>query len=132
MSHFMRYSASTKTALFGHLTAFKLKPDIKRRPTSRVLRSGIKHALERCTRVCKTKITHNPGPESLKGAVVSEIGRRDCYASENMMHGLGLKHVHLVVSRALDSIQPKYCPNEYIRSYNGLIRGILPHEMRIS
>lgn len=26
----------------------------------------------------------------------------------------------------------KYCRNEYIRSYNGLIRGTLPHEMRIS
>jgi hypothetical protein len=128
----MRYSASTKTAFFGHLTAFNLKLDIKRRPTSHVMHCGIDHAVERYTRICNTLLAYIPNPESLKGAVVIEIGRRDCYASANMMHGLGLKHVHLVVSPALDLTEPKYCRNEYIRSYNGLIRGILPHEMRIS
>jgi hypothetical protein len=132
MSHFMRYSAATKTAFFGHLTAFKLKLDIRRRPTSRVMHCGIDHAVERYNRNRKTSRAHIPNPESLKGAVVSEIGLRDCYASANMMHGLGLKHVHLVVSRALDLTKPKYCCNEYIRSYNGLISGILPHELMIS
>ena len=96
MSKFTHYQAAIKTAFFGHLTAFKLKHNIKRRPTSRVMHSGIEHAVKRYTRICKTLLAHIPEPGCLKGAVTSEIGCGDCFAAADMMLGLGAKHVHLV------------------------------------
>jgi SAM-dependent methyltransferase len=96
MSQFTHYKAAIKTGFYGHLTAFKLKYHLKRRPTSRVMHAGIEHAVERYTRICKTLLGHIPNPGSLKDAVVSEIGCGDCFASADMMLGLGAKHVHLV------------------------------------
>ena len=96
MSQFTHYKAAMKTGFFGHLTAFKLKHNIKRRPTSRVMHFGIDHAVERYTRICKTLLAHIPDPGSLEDAVVSEIGCGDCFAAADMMLGLGAKHVHLV------------------------------------
>jgi len=102
MSQFTHYRAAIKTAFFGHLTAFKQKHNIRRRPSSRVMHCGIDHAVERYTRICKTLLAHIPDTESLKGAVVSEIGCGDCFASADMMLGLGAKHVHLVEFLPLD------------------------------
>lgn len=96
MSQFTHYKAAIKTAIFGYLTAFKLKHNIKRRPTSRVMHQGVSHALERYTRICKTLLSHIPDPASLTDAVVSEIGCGDCFAAADMMLGLRAKHVHLV------------------------------------
>lgn len=96
MSKFAHYKAAFKTGFYGHLTAFKLKYNIRRRPTNRVMHQGIEQAVERYTRICKTLLTHTPNPESLKDAVVSEIGCGDCFAAADMMLGLGAKHVHLV------------------------------------
>lgn len=96
MSRFTQYRAAIKTALFGHLTAFKLKHNIKRRPASRVMHAGIEHAVERYSRICKTLLLHIPNLKSINGAVVSEIGCGDCFAAADMMLGLGANHVHLV------------------------------------
>lgn len=96
MIHFTHYRAAIKTGFYGHLTAFKLKHKIKRRPTSRVMHCGIDHAVERYSRICKTLLAHIPKTEVLKDAVVSEIGCGDCFAAADMMLGLGAKHVHLV------------------------------------
>ncbi len=96
MCKFTHYKAAFKTGFFGHLTAFKLKHNIKRRPTSRVMHYGMAQAVERYTRICKTLLAHIPNPGSLKDAVVSEIGCGDCFAAADMMLGLGAKHVHLV------------------------------------
>jgi SAM-dependent methyltransferase len=102
MSKFTHYKAAIMTAFFGHMTAFKLKHNIKRRSASRVMHCGIEHAIERYTRICKTLLVNIPNIESLKGAVVSEIGCGDCFASSDMMLALGAKHVHLVESLPLD------------------------------
>ena len=96
MSKFTHYKATFRTAFYGHLTAFKVKHNIKRRATSRVMHQGMEHAVERYTRICRTLLAHLPNPESIKGAVVSEIGCGDCFAAADMMLGLGAKHVHLV------------------------------------
>lgn len=96
MSKFTHYKAAIRTAFYGHLTAFKLKYRIKRRPTSRVMHFGMDHAVERYTRICRTLLNYIPNPESLKDAVVSEIGCGDCFAAADMMLGLGARHVHLV------------------------------------
>jgi SAM-dependent methyltransferase len=47
-------------------------------------------------------LAYIPNTDSLKGAVVSEIGCGDCFASADMMLGLGAKHVHLVEFLPLD------------------------------
>ena len=96
MSKFTHYKAAFKSGFYGHLTAFKLKYNIRRRPTNRVMHQGIEHAVGRYTRICKTLLTHTPNPESLKDAVVGEIGCGDCFAAADMMLGLDAKHVHLV------------------------------------
>jgi SAM-dependent methyltransferase len=96
MNKFTQYRAAIKTAFYGHLTAFKLKHNINRRPTSRVMHGGIEHAVERYSIICKTLLTHIPNLKSLNGAVVSEIGCGDCFAAADMMLGLGASHVHLV------------------------------------
>jgi SAM-dependent methyltransferase len=96
MSQFTHYQAAIKTAFFGHLTTFKLKHNIKRRPTSRVMHCGIDHAVERYTRICETLFAHLPTEMNLKGAIVSEIGCGDCFAAADMMLSLGASHVHLV------------------------------------
>lgn len=96
MSKFTHYKAAIKTGFYGHLTAFKLKYNIKRRPTSRVMDFGMDHAVERYTRICRTLLSHIPDSTSLKGAIASEIGCGDCFAAADMMLGLGANHVHLV------------------------------------
>jgi len=96
MSKFTHYKAALMTGFYGHLTAFKLKHKIKRRPTSRVMDQGIDHAVERYTRICKTLQSHLPDPKALDGAVTAEIGCGDCFAAADMMLGLGARHVHLV------------------------------------
>ena len=96
MSKFTHYKAALMTGFYGHLTAFKLRYNISRRPTSRVMHQGIDHAVERYTRICKTLLAHLPDPKALDGAVTAEIGCGDCFAAADMMLGLGARHVHLV------------------------------------
>ena len=96
MSKFTHYQAALKTAFYGYWLAHKGKLGIKQRPTSRVMHAGMDHAVARYARICRTLLAHIPNPQSLHGAVVSEIGCGDCFAAADMMLGLGAKHVHLV------------------------------------
>ncbi len=105
MSQFTHYKATIRTAFYGHLTAFKLRYHIRRRPTNRVMHGGIDQAVERYTRICKTLLAHIPNSESLKDAVASEIGCGDCFAAADMMLGLGARHVHLVEFEPLELLE---------------------------
>lgn len=96
MSKYTHLEAAFKTAVYGHLSVFKEKYNIKRRPTSRVIHKGMDHAVERYKRICRCLLQHIPDPSLLNGAVASEIGCGDCLAAADMMLGLGAKHVHLV------------------------------------
>jgi len=96
MSKFTHYKPAFRTALYGHIAAFKNKCGLRRRPTSRVMDFGLDHAVSRYRRICETLLQHLPEPCGLKGKTVAEIGCGDCFASADMMLGLGATHVHLV------------------------------------
>lgn len=66
------------------------------KPVSRVMHAGMDQAVSRYTRICQTILEHIPDKSKLEGAIVAEIGFGDCFASADMMLGLGAKHVHLV------------------------------------
>jgi SAM-dependent methyltransferase len=102
MSKFTHYKAAIKSAFYSNQKLLKNKLGIRGRPRSRVAHSGIDHAIERYTRVSRTLLQYIPNPEALKGSVASEIGCGDCYASADMMLGLGARHVHLVEFQALE------------------------------
>ena len=105
MSKFTHYRAAFASAFYVNQKAIKNKLGIPGRPRSRVTHAGIEHAIKRYTRVCRTLLEHIPNPKDLEGAVASEIGCGDCYASADMMLGLGAKHVHLVEFQALELIE---------------------------
>ncbi|MEY3897274.1 MAG: hypothetical protein RLZZ214_2795 [Verrucomicrobiota bacterium] len=96
MSKHTHYQAAFQTGFYGYWTVLKQKLGIRQRPASRVMHVGMDHAVTRYTRICSTLLAHIPNPESMEGAVASEIGCGDCFAAADMMLGMGAKHVHLV------------------------------------
>lgn len=105
MSKFSHYQTAIKTAFYCNQKAIKSKLGIRGRPRFRVTQYGIDYAVERYTRVCRTLLEHIPDPNALQGAVACEIGCGDCYASADMMLGLGARHVHLVEFQPLELIE---------------------------
>jgi hypothetical protein len=96
MNKFTHFKPAVITAFFSYWTLFKEKFGLPMRPTSRVIHAGMDHAVSRYTRICKTLLEHIPDSKALDGTVAAEIGCGDCFASADMMLGLGAKHVHLV------------------------------------
>ena len=105
MSKFTHYQAAFTAAFYCNLKAVKNKLGMSGQPRIRVTHAGNDYAIERYSRVCRTLLAHIPNPKALEGAVASEIGCGDCFASADMMLGLGAKHVHLVEFQALQLIQ---------------------------
>jgi len=105
MSKYTHYQTAIKSAFYCNQKAIKTKLGIRGRPRSRVTDSGVDFAVERYTRVCRTLLEHMPDPEALEGAVACEIGCGDCYASADMILGLGAKHMHLVEFQPLELIE---------------------------
>lgn len=102
MSKFTHYRAAFKSAVLCNQKKFKNMLGLRGRPRSRVMDSGLNHAVSRYSRVCHTLLAHISNPEILAGAIASEIGCGDCYASADMMLGLGARHVHLVEFQPLE------------------------------